>query len=53
MLELCNISNVTLINNLNMKIEDLSKMFEKKADILFLLEVMEHLGDKTDPYESR
>jgi hypothetical protein len=49
----CELNNVKLINNENMRIEDISKMIGRKYDILFLLEVIEHVGDKANPYESR
>ncbi len=56
-LKLCNemcLNNVELVNNDNLTIKNLkSKISHRKYHILYLLETIEHIGNKDYPYKSR
>jgi len=47
------LKNVSLICNKNMKLIDLNSQINDEADLLFLLETLEHVGDKNRLYESK
>lgn len=49
-----NLRNVELLCNDNMMFNDVkSKISDRKYQILYLLETLEHVGDKSNPWESR
>ncbi len=48
------LTNVTLICNADLTLDILkSKIQERKYQILYLLETLEHIGDKSSPWDSR
>lgn len=48
-----NLPNVEIIDNSNLSMIDLQARLKKRYQILFLLETLEHVGDKDNPWESR
>lgn len=48
-----NYANTEIIDNKDMSMDELKLKLGKKYHILFLLETIEHIGDKDNPWESR
>lgn len=47
------LGNVGIVDNSNLSIEQIKAKLKYKCHILFLLETIEHIGDKDNPWESR
>jgi 2-polyprenyl-3-methyl-5-hydroxy-6-metoxy-1,4-benzoquinol methylase len=46
-------TNIDIINNRNLSTRDLKAKLKRKYQVLYLLETLEHVGDKDNPWESR